>query len=731
MRYSIAYMIFAVCAPAGTLSSVVTLPKQTQPANVMVRDLAGNVYVGSGAVFGIDGSPGGPGAVVTKLSSNGNVDFSTTLAPDNPQSAVTGLAFAPDGSILAVGLVQGSFGLTRDAAETQPVGTPTGFFAHLDVEGRVIYASYLNATAGGAQNEFGSPLAIAADSQGAAYITGSGLFDPTPGALGANATTQPLGYFVVKLDRTGKQVWATGAIGGSAIAIDAQGFVYIAGSQAWAFPLPVTAGAFQTAVTLNTCSGNKAFGVPCLNQYAAKLDPSATKLIYCTWLTGAHGASPSGLLIDSEGNAILAGTTQSSDYPVTPLAFQATDYATSPPPAVTAGEPCCFSAAPPYTGYVTKLNAAGTGLVFSTYVGGSAQDTIDAAALDTKGNIYLVGHASSSDFPGTPALPDACKPSVAYQTPYLARLSADGRSLTATQIAYGLVYAQGFLSTPGGAPPQNAVAGFDSQGHATIAFNGSLASLDLFGASQNFACATDAADHIPLAQIAPGQLLSLFGKGIGETAAMTVQPRNGIFPVSLGDGSTVKIHGIPAPILYSSDSQINVQVPYEIDGQTSVKLEIHDPARDVAGTRQYGVVSSQPSAFLSLSYDPCSSSGSLPEGFPATARNTDGSLNNCANPAAPGSDVTIFVNGLGLAKPGLVSGAIAPAPGAPLDLPVTVSGYAQFVSATSDPGSINGVWAVTVKVMPPASGAHSVQSIPFTLTLNGLTLRDPLAVWVK
>ena len=87
---------------------------------------------------------------MTKLSSHGKVDFSTTLAPDNPQSAVTGLAFAPDGSILAVGLVQGSFGLTRDAAETQPVGTPTGFFAHLDVEGRVIYASYLNATAGGA-----------------------------------------------------------------------------------------------------------------------------------------------------------------------------------------------------------------------------------------------------------------------------------------------------------------------------------------------------------------------------------------------------------------------------------------------------------------------------------------------------------------------------------------------------------------------------------------------------
>lgn len=722
---------FSICASAltqgGVFNSVVPLPNPIQPTNVVIRDSSGDLYLGGGAPFGINGAPGGPGAIVTKQS-HGKIVYSTALSPGNPQAGVTGLALAPDGSILAVGLVQGSFGLTADAAETAPVGTPTGFVARLDVNGGVVYASYLNSNQAPSFTGIASPLAIATDATGAAYITGEGLFDSTPGALKSVPSSTSNNYFIVKLDQAGKRVWATGAIGGSVIAVGPQGLIYIAGSDASNFPLPVTPGAFQTVKDSNICASTPAFGIPCANQYAAKLDPSASRLIYCTWLSGSFGAIPSSLLIDREGNAILAGTTQSSDYPVTPGAFETLNFASAPPKVfATADPPCCFGNGPPYTGYVTKLNAAGTGLIFSTYLGGSAQDGVDAAGLDSEDNIYLSGHATSADFPGAPAVPAACKPSIPYQTAYLTRLGADGASLTGTQLAYGAEYALGFYADAGGAPPQFAFAAFDGQGSADIVFNGWLASLGIFGPTQNFACATDAADHIPLAQIAPGQLLTLYGTSMGEFGGLSVQPSNGMFPVSLGDQSAVKIHGIPAPILYSSASQINVQVPYEIEGQTSVKLEIDDSFGAVVGTRQFGVAASQPSAFLNISQQSCSSSP--PSGFLPTARNADGSINSCANPAAPGSNVTIFLNGMGLAAPGLKTGAIATAPESALSLPITASGNAEFVSATSDQGSINGVWAVTVRMaVPPSSG---VQSLRFTVSAGGIAQRDPVAVWVQ
>jgi hypothetical protein len=104
-------------------------------ANVMVRDSAGNLYLG------------GQGAFVIKLTSDGaKIVFQTKVSP-NAQDTVTALAVASDGSILIAGATSGDFPVTPDAAEPQPSSnpTPTGFFARLNANGKVIYASYLNA----------------------------------------------------------------------------------------------------------------------------------------------------------------------------------------------------------------------------------------------------------------------------------------------------------------------------------------------------------------------------------------------------------------------------------------------------------------------------------------------------------------------------------------------------------------------------------------------------------
>jgi hypothetical protein len=273
-------------------------------------------------------------------------------------------------------------------------------------------------------------------------------------------------------------------------------------------------------------------------------------VIYGTWLSGTYGAVPVGLWVDGDGNAVVAGSTQSVDYPTTPGAFQTTNFATLPP--VKNAQIGIFNQmaipAPPITGYVTKLNAAGNGLVFSTFLGGSVEDSIVSFAPDSEGNINLAGVAQSPDLPGLTPIPDACRPSYLYPTAFVTRLSADSSALTETQLPYGLV------TNPPAITPS--LATFGTQGNATVLVGTSIATVNLFSPTPNFACATDAADLAPLAQIAPGQLVSLFGEGIG------------------GGETKVTFNGVAAPLLYTSSDQINVQVPYEIASQTNVPMEM-------------------------------------------------------------------------------------------------------------------------------------------------------------
>jgi uncharacterized protein (TIGR03437 family) len=265
---------------------------------------------------------------------------------------------------------------------------------------------------------------------------------------------------------------------------------------------------------------------------------------------------------------------------------------------------------------------------------------------------------------------------------------------------------------------------FDGNGGAILAFQGSLAELSLSMKPQQFTCAVDAVDQAPLAQIAPGQLVTLLGHNIGQSIPYTAQPQNGMISTHPGTNDAVKVHGILAPVLYSSLDQINIQIPYEIAGQAVVKLEIDDPGGNVVGLQEFPVVASEPSAFTNgAPYAACNAD--LTTSFLALALNADGTLNSCGNPAAAGDIVTLFVNSLGKVGGALVTGGIAASPAVPLDVPVVVSGDAQFVSAESAPGSVNSVWAVKVKLIPPAM--TGVQA--FTLTVDGVPLREPLVVW--
>ncbi len=743
MRPLTLLLLSAGLAWPGVLNGIASLPNQPTVTAIQ-RDASGNLYLAGYVAAANPRTFYDFDAFVAKLSGDGGTVLFWTLFSGSGFEETTALTLAPDGSIMTTGFTFSSdFPVTAGAA--QPVNTAptrgdtfrvqnqivtvqgphTGFFARLDAGGKVVYASYLNGSATALQPP--SPMAIATDTTRAAYITGQGVFPSTTGALAA-ANNLSAAYFVTKLDATGKTVFTTGGIGGLQVALDSQGSLYLAGSQHSSFPLPVTAGAFQSTTVNSVCggvTGGPGIGggpIPCSHQYVAKLDPTGGKLIYATWLSGSYGAQPAGLSVDSAGNATLAGTTQSSDYPVTAGALQTIDYATTPEPGNIEFQsilPSKVIPAPPPTGYVTRLNATGAGLVFSTFLGGSGEDSIFSQAVDSAGNTYVAGLAQSSDLPGLVPMLAPCLPSFPYPVPFVARLSADGSALSETQLAYGLTFNQRV-------PPelQTLLAGLDGHGKAAVVSGTVLASLDLFAATPPLACVVDSADLAPLTQIAPGQLLSLFGEGIGADPGTAALAQNGGLPTTL-NGVSVTLNGVPAPILYASRNQLNVQAPFEILGKSSAHLAISNGAP--AGTRDFGVVAMQPSVFASPVDSICGTT--ITSELLPVALNPDGTLNGCGNPATPGSTVTLFVNGLGLAVGALQTGAIAAAPATQFSLPATTGGGSIVFESVS--GVVNGVWAVRVKLdqgQPQSSGVSIVQ---ISLTIGGIIVPESLVVWVK
>jgi protocatechuate 3,4-dioxygenase beta subunit len=156
---------------------------------------------------------------------------------------------------------------------------------------------------------------------------------------------------------------------GSAIAVDANGAIYVTGATASA-NFPTTTGAFQTQL-----AGGR-------DVFVAKMDPSAAQLIYATFIGGAEDDSGNALRIGANGAAFIAGATNSTDFPTTEGAYQKN--------APGNGD-----------AFAVQLGPDGAALAYSTYLGGAASDVANGIALDADGNAYLTGETESSDFPIT------------------------------------------------------------------------------------------------------------------------------------------------------------------------------------------------------------------------------------------------------------------------------------------------------------------------------------------
>ena len=198
--------------------------------------------------------------------------------------------------------------------------------------------------------------------------------------------------------------------------------------------------------------------------------------------------------------------------------------------------------------------------------------------------------------------------------------------------------------------------------------------------------------------VAPGEIVTIFGNAVGPTIGSTFAlDDNGNLPTTLA-GTRVLFDGVPAPILYSSASQVNAVVPYEIAGEavTTVQLEYNGTPAAAWGIPVSNV---SPAIFTQ------SATG---QGA-AAVLNQDNSLNTASNPAARGSIIQIFATGEGQTTPAGVTGSVTgSSPSMPLaEVKATIGGFdAPVKFAGSAPDAASGLLQVNALVPGVSGGRH-------------------------
>jgi uncharacterized protein (TIGR03437 family) len=224
-----------------------------------------------------------------------------------------------------------------------------------------------------------------------------------------------------------------------------------------------------------------------------------------------------------------------------------------------------------------------------------------------------------------------------------------------------------------------------ANGKVYAATQNSLAVYGLLAPGLSTVAASNAASGDPNA-VAPGALVSLYGQGLSQTTGSSYP-----LPGASVGGASVTMNGWPAPILYASPQQLNIQVPFELaSGAANIQVRV---AGAPAASGNTSVQTTGPGLFQ------------LGQGR-AAALNTDGSLNGPGNPAAPGSVIYLYATGLGAGNPPVATGAPAgsnpPVP-ASAAVTATIGGLPATVQiAWIDPGNA-GLYQVlaTVPQLPP------------------------------
>lgn len=440
-----------------------------------------------------------------------------------------------------------------------------------------------------------NPGPIAVDPSGRAYVAGTAAasaLQTTPNAF--QPASREGGPFVARLNLNGSVGYATYVgtdplnNGIAAIAVDATGAAVLLGVTDGL--MPTTAGAYlQSAVA----GGVMAF--------LAKLNPEGSGLVYST-LTGADIEQPNGLALDANGNAVVS---------------------------VLAGYPNSRNV-------IKAFNADGTKLLWTRAL--PLTLSRNAMATDGAGNTYIVGITNLANVPVKNSL-------VSCGSVFLNVYGPSGEPQQSTFLPSQGLSSVGLTTAPDGAVY---VVGNPDQPQTP---GGRWLLLHLSqhpnATPLQLACVGNAGSYDP-GPVAPGELVSLFGQGLGpaDGAQPKVDLKKG-FPNQLANVQ-VTFDGKPAPLLYVQDSQINAIAPWSLTvGATTEICVVYNSTK--TNCLQRPVANAAPGVFTT-------------DGTYAAALNQDGSLNSGSNPAKFGSMVSVFATGLGPISPAQPDGAIVRMP---------------------------------------------------------------------
>ncbi len=409
--------------------------------------------------------------------------------------------------------------------------------------------------------------------------------------------------FVGRFDgASGESVWFT-HLGGSDA--DSVGFlqarageVYAAGST-YSADFPVTPGAWtQAAPTL----------FPVARTFVSILSRDDASIRASAFFGGENTDSVNSFAIAPDGSPVLGGVTKSRNFPSTSV-IGSTAKATLD------------------TAFVVKLKPDLSGPIYSTLISGDSGESVSAVIPDSDGSVIVGGTTSSRFFPTTSDALERCNlvAGLGANTGFLARLAPNG-----TSFLYASFLNTGSLPFLVSAVSRNksgrlVVEGQDLTNPFVLTFDPASAP------ARSRLCVVNNAS-LAAGPISPNELVTVFGTEIGpSTPTAAAVP----LPTHLG-GTRVLVNGVPAPLLYADDGQVNASIPPAVSqtGNAQIDVELNGIVVD--------------SATLPVS----SLSPSLFRRFPTevvSAVNEDGSPNSSNRPAAPGSRLTLFGTGFGIA----------------------------------------------------------------------------------
>ncbi len=315
----------------------------------------------------------GDDAFVTKLNAAGNALVYSTYLGGN-ESPEFGQAITVDsaGNAYVTGnTFSNDFPTVNPIQAIEGGGSTDAFLTKINAAGSaLVYSTYL----GGNDNDSGEGIKV--DSAGNAYLGGDTFStnfptaSPIQAANGGNGDT-----FVLKVNAAGNALVYSTYLGGSLrdacedLAIDSSGNAYTTGdTESTNFP---TANAFQ---------GTNGGTTLAQDAFVTKINAAGNALVFSTYLGGTGGEIGFGIAVDATGNVYVAGASGSNTTFPTANAIQ-----------------CARAGSADVT--MTKFNAAGSALIYSTYLGGTGNDEARGVAIDSSGNAYIVGKTSSTDYP--------------------------------------------------------------------------------------------------------------------------------------------------------------------------------------------------------------------------------------------------------------------------------------------------------------------------------------------